>query len=97
MIIRTHRQRLVELISEDSFTLQELSVEIHQPVKEVLHHLKHVQKSIRPPLRFIMEPAKCLKCGFVFKDRRKLSPPSKCPKCKDSHIQDPRYGVGKQS
>ena len=89
----THRQRLVELLSEDLFTLHELSAEMHLSVKEVLHHLTHVQKSIHPPLRFVLDPARCLQCGFVFKERRKLSPPSKCPKCKDTHLQDPRYGV----
>ncbi|MFH1481598.1 MAG: transcriptional regulator [Pseudomonadota bacterium] len=89
----THRQRLSELLVEGPFTLKELSAEVRLPVREVLDHLKHVQKSVRPPLRFVMHPASCLRCGFVFRERRKLDPPSRCPKCKDSHVQDPRYGV----
>ena len=94
-MMRTYRQRIVELISGDARTLIELSAELHLSVKEVLHHLTHVQKSIRPPFRFVLEPARCLECGFVFEDRRKLNPPSKCPKCKGTHLQDPRYGVSK--
>jgi len=90
----THRQRIAELIADGSWTLHELSAEVHISVKEVLQHLVHVQKSVHPPLRFILEPAGCLNCGFIFKDRRRLSAPSKCPKCRDSHIQDPRYHIG---
>lgn len=91
----THRQKITELITEGLWTLHELSAEVHLPVKEVLDHLVHVQKSVRPPLRFILEPAGCLNCGFVFKDRRRLSAPSKCPKCKSSHVQDPKYYIEK--
>lgn len=91
----THRQIIAELIAEGSWTLHELSAEVHLPVKEVLAHLVHVQKSVRPPLRFMLEPASCLNCGFVFKERRRLNAPSKCPTCRSSHIQDPKYRVDK--
>ena len=89
----THRQIIAELITAGSWTLNDLSVEVHLSVKEVLQHLIHVQKSVRPPLRFVLDPAGCLNCGFVFKDRRRLNAPSKCPKCKSSHIQDPTYHI----
>ncbi|OIN95571.1 MAG: hypothetical protein AUJ48_02895 [Deltaproteobacteria bacterium CG1_02_45_11] len=92
--METYRQKLAELLKKGSFTLHELSAEIRIPAKEVQHHLEHVQRSTRPPLRFIMEPARCLKCGFLFKDRKKLGSPGRCPKCKGSHVEDPRYGVG---
>ncbi|MBW1802180.1 MAG: transcriptional regulator [Deltaproteobacteria bacterium] len=84
---------MVELLSEGAVTLQELSSEVRLPMKDVLHHLKHVQKSTRPPARFQVAPAMCLNCGFVFEDRRKLHAPSKCPKCKGTHIQDPTYRI----
>ena len=90
----THRQNLIELLSQDTFSLQELSSEIHLSMKEVLNHLAHVRKSVRPPLRFIMEPAECLNCGFVFKDRKKLHSPGKCPRCRGSHIKEPAYRIG---
>ena len=92
--METYRQQLAEVLRKGSFTLHELSAEIRIPVKDVLYHLGHVQRSTRPPLRFIVEPARCLKCGFRFKDRKKLGPPSRCPKCKNSHVEDPKYGVG---
>lgn len=91
----TYRQRITELLSEGSWTLHEISGEVHLSIKEVLAHLNHVQRSVRPPLRFVLEPAGCLNCGFVFKDRRRLNPPSRCPKCRTSHIQDPKYHIEK--
>ncbi|MFC1823316.1 transcriptional regulator [Thermodesulfobacteriota bacterium] len=89
----TYRQRLIELVCEDQMTLRELSAEVKLPIKEVLGHLEHVRKSIRPPLRFNLEPAECLECGFVFKDRRRLNTPSKCPRCKSNRIQEPEFSI----
>lgn len=85
----------MELLSQGTYTLQELSAEIHLSIKEVLHHLDHVRKSVRPPMKFIIDPAVCLKCGFVFKDRKKLHSPGRCPKCRDTHIQEPGYSINK--
>jgi predicted Zn-ribbon and HTH transcriptional regulator len=89
----TYRQKIVELISEDQMTLRELSTEVKLPIKEVLGHLEHVRRSIRPPRRFNLEPAECIECGFVFNDRRRLSTPGKCPRCRSNRIQEPMFSV----
>ena len=89
----THRQKLIELLSGGPFSLQELSKEAHLSMREALDHLEHVRKSVRHPRRFIMEPAECLNCGFVFKDRGKLHSPGKCPRCRDSHIREPIFQI----
>ena len=92
-VMPTQRQNIMDLLSKGTFTLQELSAELHMSIKEILLHLPHVQKSIRPPARFIIEPAQCLNCGYVFKDRTKLHSPGKCPRCRESHIQEPAYRI----
>ena len=89
----THRQNLIELLSDGPFTLHELSSEVHLSTREVLDHLDHVRKSVHPPRKFIIEPAGCLNCGFVFKDRRKLHSPGKCPRCRCTHIKEPAYRI----
>lgn len=91
--MQTHRQRIIELLTENSFTLQELSSEMGVSMKELLHHLDHARKSVRPPRRFVIEPARCMKCGFVFRDRRKLHSPSKCPRCRGTYIEEPVYRI----
>lgn len=89
----TDRQRLLELLREGFFTLKEISHEMRLSTRDVLLHMGHVRKGVRPPRQFVLEPATCLKCGYRFKDRSRLNPPGRCPKCKGTHIQDPRYGI----
>jgi predicted Zn-ribbon and HTH transcriptional regulator len=89
----TQRQQIADLLSENAFTLQELSGELHMSMKELLLHLPHVQKSVKPPKRFIMEPAECLHCGYIFKDRTRLHSPGKCPRCRETHIKEPVYHI----
>ena len=90
----TKRQEIIELLSRGTYALQDLSSELHISMKEVLGHLSHVRKSVRPPQKFIIEPAECLDCGFVFKDRSKIHKPGKCPICRGTHIREPGYWIG---
>ena len=39
-----------------------------------------------------LAPARCRKCGFEF-GTDKLRKPSKCPKCKDTWISEPRIKI----
>jgi predicted Zn-ribbon and HTH transcriptional regulator len=89
----TKRQIITELLTNGIYTLQELSTETHISMAEVRDHLDHVRKSVRAPRKFIIEPAKCLGCGFVFKDRSKIHTPGKCPKCRSSHIHESSYRI----
>jgi len=89
----TDRQRLSDLLLRGPFTLQEISQEMGLSTKDVLLHMAHVRRSVRPPRQFILEPAACLRCGYRFKDRSRLNPPGRCPRCKSTHIQDPKYEI----
>lgn len=89
----TKRQEITELLSMGTYTLQDLSSELHISMKEVLDHLAHVRRSVRQPKKFVIEPAECLDCGFVYKDRSKIHKPGKCPKCRGTHIREPEYRI----
>jgi transcriptional regulator len=89
----TQRQNIIDLLSGGTFTIQEMSAELHMSIKELLQHLPHVQKSVRPPVKFVINPSECLNCGYVFKDRTKLHSPGKCPRCRESHIKEPSYSI----
>lgn len=89
----TKRQEIIELLSTGTYTLKDLSFELHISMKEVLIHLAHVRKSVRLPQKFIILPAECLGCGFVFKDRSKIHKPGKCPRCRGTHIREPVYRI----
>jgi len=89
----TLRERMDELLSQGFFDPEELAARLGLSIAEVLDHLVHVKKSVRPPRRFRTEPAECRDCGFVFKDRSRLGPPGRCPKCKSGQIRNPRYTI----
>ncbi|MFY4729161.1 hypothetical protein [Nitrospira sp. BLG_2] len=35
----------------------------------------------------------CLDCEFMFRDRTRLTRPSRCPHCRSEGISAPRYGI----
>ncbi len=74
--------------------LREISQTIGIREKEVALHLPHIAKSISAKkLTWRIEPAYCEDCRFNFKDRRRLTPPSKCPRCRGSRIRGPWYRI----
>ncbi len=90
----TLRKQLIELLSEYSYGARELSQLLHIREKEVYNHLEHVEKTIKKSGgKLIIEPAECLNCEFVFKERRRFSPPGQCPKCRKTHITAPSYRI----
>ena len=87
----------MDLLLKERLGPNDLAARLDLPLKEIREHLEHVRKSVRPPQRFLVNPASCEKCGFVFKDRRKLHPPSRCPRCKSQSILDPSFTIAEAS
>jgi len=91
---RTIRQRIIDLLSEHQLTARELSQAIGIREREVYAHLPHVARSTAAQgKRLVVHPARCLACGYVFENRKRLTRPSRCPRCKRSHLQEPTYRV----
>jgi len=88
----TIRKAIALALEDDLLDLREISKIFHIREKEALDHLEHIARSVRPK-RFVMEPARCLDCGFTFKKRDRLSTPSRCPLCKNSLIAPPRFRI----
>ena len=62
--------------------------------KDVDIHLPHVAKTvIAKGMAWQVTPAYCEACQYTFKDRKRLKPPGKCPKCKAARIQGPWFRV----
>jgi hypothetical protein len=90
----TIRQMMIELLHRAPMDVVGLAHTLALPEKEVLAHLPHIAKSVAGRKgRFIMHPARCLNCGYQFKDRRRLTPPGRCPRCKQSRLQGPDYQI----
>lgn len=92
---RTPRQRIIELITGTRLSSYQLAQMVGIPERQVEDHLEHVLKTVARDRsrRFILEPSTCQDCGFVFRDRRRLTRPSRCPMCHSEGITAPRYGI----
>ena len=92
---RTPRQRIIDLITDTRLSSHQLAQMLGIPERQVEAHLVHVVKTVArdPSRRFILEPSVCPDCGFLFRDRTKLTRPGRCPKCRGEGITAPRYGI----
>lgn len=89
---QTLRQEILSNLREGALTSLELSGLLGIREKEVIPHLEHLQRSVRrSSLRFVVEPAQCLVCGYEFTTRARLSKPSACPKCRGQRIESPVF------
>jgi predicted Zn-ribbon and HTH transcriptional regulator len=85
---------MIILLSENDMSARDLSQAIGIREKEVYEHLPHIARSLEAHRKkVIIRPSTCLTCGYVFKDRRRFTRPSRCPRCKKSHLQEPLYRV----
>lgn len=91
----TARQRLMQLITGTLRTSRQLAELAGLPERQVEEHLAHVVRSVARDRtrRFVLDPAACQGCGFVFRERTRLTCPSRCPRCRSEAIAPPRYGI----
>ncbi len=91
---QTIRQRIIAELRQREMDLYQIAQLLGMTEKEALSHLPHVQKSVTAQGgRLLVRPARCDGCGYEFTSRQRLSPPGRCPKCKQSRISGPWYTV----
>lgn len=79
-------------------TIRELSQTLGISERDLYDHLEHLARSLpHAGERLIVDPARCLGCGFEFEDRTRLKKPGKCPSCKSTRIAPPRFGIASAS
>ena len=90
----TLRQQMIDVLRGKAMDLRELSQALGIREKEVVLHLPHIAKSVvAKKMKWQVQPACCENCNYSFKDRRRLTPPSKCPRCRTSRIRGPWYQI----
>jgi transcriptional regulator len=93
---RTPRQRIRDLLSTmPPLTSRQIAEVVDISEGQVEDNLVHIVKSIARDrtLRFILEPPECKDCDFVFRERERITRPSRCPKCHSEAISEPRYSI----
>jgi len=88
----TRREQIIEILSKEENSAQQLANDFKVEMLEILEDLKHIKYSIKPK-KLIMKPSQCKKCGFKFEERNKIRKPSKCPKCKSEWIMAPLFRI----
>lgn len=92
----TPRASIREALLGRALTARELSARTSLREKDVTEHLEHLERSVRREGdRLIIEPAKCLGCGFVFKARSRFTAPGSCPECRSERITPPAFRIEK--
>ncbi len=91
----TIRQLIMQSITGTLYSSRQLAELVGVPERQVEDHLTHITKSVARDRtrRFVLEPSRCRNCGFVFRDRTRLTRPSRCPRCRSEAISPPRYGI----
>ena len=90
----TKRKQIIELLGDREMTGRELSQAVSIREKEVYEHLPHIARSMKALKKELdIIPSQCLGCGYVFVNRKRYTPPGRCPHCKNEHIERPRYRI----
>lgn len=94
----TPRQAIRRLLSAGPHTAYELSALVHVREKAIAPHVEHVARSLRhAEEQLAVEPARCLDCDYVFRDRQRLARPSACPRCRGQHLTAPVFRISRRS
>jgi len=89
---QTIRQRILLLLKDKEMSAREISQAIGIREREVYEHLSHVALSASAQKRKLaVLPFRCMSCGYVFEERKRFTRPSRCPRCKNTHIETPFY------
>lgn len=91
----TTRQRIMQLIAGTLRSSRELAELVGAPERQIEEHLAHIVRTVarERTRRFVLAPSACQDCDFVFRDRTRLTRPSRCPRCRSEAISAPRYGI----
>lgn len=100
MLMETRREQIVKLLkNSDSFISAEQianSLDIRD-VKLIYSDIQHIARTIKGlsggKETLTMDPPKCRKCGFIFKNTKHVKKPGRCPKCKSTWIEPARFKI----
>ena len=92
--MKTHRQEILQLLEQGPISARELSQMLRIKEKEIYEHLPHVARSLAGQgHKLTVQPFACLKCGYIFKERKRFTRPGRCPQCKATHLEEPLIAI----
>ena len=92
--METLRQEIMRRLEAAALTAGEISRALGIREREVLEHLPHVARSLATRgKRLEVVPFRCISCGHVFESRKRFTRPGRCPRCRKTRIEKPRFRV----
>ncbi|MFW6382688.1 MAG: transcriptional regulator [Haloferacaceae archaeon] len=90
---RTTRQRISDVLREETATASDLAARVDVPVPVVYEHVRHVARSLSDTDEaLLVAPPACRRCGFDGFDDP-ANQPSRCPECKSEDVAEPTFTV----
>ncbi|MGD8256037.1 MAG: transcriptional regulator [Desulfobacterales bacterium] len=90
----TVRQQIISLLSQKEMDARALSREVRIREKEVYDHLVHIARSLAGKgKKLTVRPSRCLLCDYVFENRKRLTRPGRCPRCRSTRLQNPVFSI----
>ena len=91
---KTIRQDMMTLLASEALSTRELAQAVGIREKEIVDHMGHIARSVAASGRQLsITPCRCRQCDFVFKERRRFSTPSRCPRCKNTYLEPPLFKI----
>jgi predicted Zn-ribbon and HTH transcriptional regulator len=88
------RQALADALRAGEHSAHDLSRLVGLPEKTVADHLAHLARSLPTHgERLVVTPPQCLACVYPFSDRSRLTRPSRCPRCRGTHLAEPLFRI----
>lgn len=92
--MQTIRKQMIGLLEKEEMSAREISQAVRIREKEVYEHLAHIGRTVNTKRKkLVITPSQCLECGYVFKNRKRYTRPSRCPHCKIERISNPTYRI----
>jgi transcriptional regulator len=92
--MQTVRQQIISLLTERAMGAREVSQTLGIAEREVYAHLPHIARSLSSQgKQLVVQHSRCLNCGYRFEDRQRLTRPGRCPRCKEGHLEPPKFQV----
>lgn len=90
----TVRRGIRAVLERGPATARTLSREVGISERDVAGHLEHLRRTLRREGRRLeVEPASCLRCGFRFEKRARITRPGRCPRCGGERISLPVFHI----
>jgi hypothetical protein len=91
----TLRRQISAMLRRQELDARDLAEVLGLKEKEVYEHLEHIRRSTAATREKLeVTPSRCLLCGYVFAERRRLTRPGRCPQCRRSKLQPPSFRIG---